>query len=589
MARERTRRTPKPAEPTGLVASAARIDIGTKNYSAISRSGREWQAEAWAFYDTIPEFRYACDWVGNLLSRALLFPTEESEGRIQRVKSGAPYEYLDQFFGNSDDKAEALRLMGIHFSVAGECYVIGADQGDRTHWQVASSSMVTKRKDKVYVDSTLVESDGEPLVIRMWRPHPHRPLEANAPSRAVLPVLGEIHALTQHVEAQVASRLTSAGVMFLPDEIQFPPPPESEGPPPTNNADTFMRMLHESMKAAISRPGSASARTPIVVTAPGEQIGNAKFMTFWTELDKQAIDLRDEAIRRLALGMDMPPEVLTGMGDMNHWGAWQADESAIKSHTEPLLKIITGSIADGYLRPLLEQDDEYTADVYHVSVGADTSEMRLRPNRSKEALELYDRGELDGQTLRRETGFTDEEKPTEDEIREVFTRKVAGGSTTPEIVEAALRALGLDLEVRSGATETQEARPTPSLRDHPVQELPDTKDAGPSEPLVAAADMLVVRALERAGNRLKTKFRFQANVPALELYRAAPRGANPDDLLVDAWAHTPRVAERYGVDGQWLTSTLDSYCRFLLVMQKEHTYALLEDHLASAALLKEAS
>ena len=53
-------------------------------------------------------------------------------------------------------------------------------------------------------------------------------------------------------------------------------------------------------------------------------------MTFWTQLDEHAIELRSEAIRRLGLGMDMPPEVLQGSADSNHWAAWQADEAAIK-------------------------------------------------------------------------------------------------------------------------------------------------------------------------------------------------------------------------------------------------------------------
>ena len=49
--------------------------------------------------------------------------------------------------------------------------------------------------------------------------------------------------------------------------------------------------------------------------------------------------------------MDMPPEVLQGAGDANHWSAWQADESAIKAHTEPLLKLITTTISRQYLGP----------------------------------------------------------------------------------------------------------------------------------------------------------------------------------------------------------------------------------------------
>lgn len=34
------------------------------------------------------------------------------------------------------------------------------------------------------------------------------------------------------------------------------------------------------------------------------------------------VDIRDEAIRRLALGLDIPSEILTAQGGMNHWSSW---------------------------------------------------------------------------------------------------------------------------------------------------------------------------------------------------------------------------------------------------------------------------
>jgi hypothetical protein len=40
--------------------------------------------------------------------------------------------------------------------------------------------------------------------------------------------------------------------------------------------------------------------------------------------------LRREAVERLAIGLDMPPEVLLGLGDSNHWSAWQVDEQTWK-------------------------------------------------------------------------------------------------------------------------------------------------------------------------------------------------------------------------------------------------------------------
>ena len=46
------------------------------------------------------------------------------------------------------------------------------------------------------------------------------------------------------------------------------------------------------------------------------------------------------------------------------------------------------------------------------------SELTLRPDRSDNAIQLYDRMEIDGAALRRETGFDEADKPSEEELRE---------------------------------------------------------------------------------------------------------------------------------------------------------------------------
>lgn len=582
----RTRRITKeraeaPDTSNSLVASAVRVS-GAKDYVKFSRTGQGWQREAWEFYNTIGEYRYACDWVGAMLSKAALHATEEIDGTITPVLTGPAFEYVDQLFGDTDGKAEMLRVIGIHFTVAGECWLFATDNGDQMQWQVAAASEVTQRAGSWYISGQEVISDGEPLAIRLWRPHPQKPMEANSPSRSVLAILGEIAKLTQHVSAQVDSRLAGAGIFAVPSEMTFPQAPAGDGEtqPTVDTASGFMAVLQQAMSTAIRDRGDASALVPIVVTAPGEHIDKMRHLTFWSELDRQAVELRNEAIRRLALGMDMPPEVLQGVSDSNHWAAWQADESAIKGHTEPLLKIITSSLAEGYLRPLLADDENFDGEIAHFSIGADTSQLRLRPNRSKEAFELYDRGELDGDALRRETGFEKSDAPDQDEVRYWFLRKVASGSTTPDLVEAALREIGLFADVpsmsRPEAEETQEERPVPSLVEHPTRDLPERSDPA----LVAACEQIVFRALERAGNRLKNRMGGKiANLSAAEQYLAfTVKPGDVPDLLEDAFGqNVVRVAERHGISPQWLSAGLDDYTRGLLTTQTEFTY----EHLAA--------
>ena len=160
---------------------------------------------------------------------------------------------------------------------------------------------------------TLTASD---VVIRIWLPSPAKQIEADSPFRSLLPILSEIEWLTRHVFAQITSRLAGAGILMMPQSMTFPPPPAPDGQEvvTANDAESFMLALADAMLKPIEDPGSPSAMVPIVVTAPDDAIDKARLLTFWSELDAQSLQLRNEAIRRFALGMDLPPEQILGIG-----------------------------------------------------------------------------------------------------------------------------------------------------------------------------------------------------------------------------------------------------------------------------------
>lgn len=602
-------RMPKvePIKANSLVASAARI--GGRGLANLSRNSRAdgWQNAAWGFYHSIGEFRYACDLIGAMLSKALIHATFDDGHGAAFVKDGPAFDFINQLYGDADGRAEMLRMIGIHMSVAGECYLVSypdtdpmGDGGDV--WEIVAATKLGRPAPggKWIINSKTIEADvDDVLVIRIWRPDPVDPDTAVSPARAVLSILGEIQRLTDHVAAQVDSRLAGAGILLMPTEMTFPAPPavEGENVRVANTAEDLMRVIQENMATAIVDRSDPSALVPIVITAPAEVIDKIQHLTFWTELDKQAIDLRNEAIRRLGLGMDIPPEVLTGSGDSNHWSAWQSDESAIKSHTEPLLKLITTALAKGFLRPLLVEAKGLEGELRQYSIGADTSALRLRPNRSKEALELYNLGALSQAALRRETGFDEDDVMDEKEYQRWLKQKVASGSTTPELVASALESLGVDLpvlrQIIQGEVvedETQEARPDPSIADHPEQGIPDrevserrkearkrgdvpSSDIERKSSLIAAAEQIALRALERAGNKLKNKIGVKVNIAAFNLHTlVAPEEMDFGFLLADAWGHVPTIAERYSVDPAWLELVLSTYCSELMAAQKPHDY-----------------
>lgn len=535
-----------------------------------------WQARAWEWFDEIPEYYMAVTWMGSMLSKATLFPTYDGEP----TDDPKALEAMRLLFGGEEGQSEMLRQLGIQFAVAGEAYIVGEDGGDEITdtWYVVASTEIARNGEAWKMGNRELD---DPLVIRLWRPHPRKYKEATSPSRPVLPILAELDGLTKHIAAQIDSRLAGAGLLLFPEEMTIGTTAvtekNEEGETVTSTAtgvDLILQNLMRTFMTAISNREDASALVPVIGSGPGEHLDKVRKIDFSTPLDAQAKELREEAIRRIALGMDLPPEVLTGTGDVNHWGAWQIDETSVKAHAEPALAVITSSLAVGYLRPFLESDKMDPEEAMRYGIGADTAKLRLRPNRSKEALELYDRGILSRTATLRENGFDPEDLMLEDERKLQLTERVASGTTTPEAVVEALRILGVDLgQIESSQAPSPDAPLPRSLEEHPTRDIPEEDQ---SEAIAAAADVLIFRALERAGNRLKNKKRPEvmtasgAGVPASELYLHTELSINEiNELLEDAWAQCERFCPVP-------VATLNLYTVAVMAQREHHTRDLLE-------------
>lgn len=558
--------------PLSMVASAAFVKRSPKKVRRSSTT-REWQTRAWNYYDCTGELRYAATWFGNALSRATMRPARRNaKGEIEYINDGAVFEIATSMMGGIESQSSMLKAMGLHYFIAGEWFHIGREGEDGEDlFEVAGVEELKQNSDGTWVldygDGDTIELTDDDVTLRMWSPHPRRRNLAESPVMSVLSTLAEIQLLTRHIAAQVRSRLAGAGLLILPNEVTFASPQGTSATP-----DEFLQSLSGVMEEAIEDPASPAALVPILLKVPGEWIEKIRHLTFWSDLDQQAVAQRDAAIRRLALGLDLPPEVLLGTADVNHWGSWQIEESTIKAHIEPALEVIASS-ATINLREASGDDDVFMV--------FDTSALRLRPNRSKEALELWDRGELNGEALRRETGFDSGDMPDENERTNWLLRKVASGSASPEQVQAALKLLGVNLVIEGPIGDDsgmREARPDPSLVEHPTREEPDPEESESQAAavdharLTATCEALTMRAMERVGNRLKNS--TQARPPGIEshdLYQfLTPRTKNYAVLLEGAWTTLPHLMAGLPYEVHRVQAALDAYATSLIASQEPH-------------------
>jgi hypothetical protein len=576
-----------------LIASAARYK-GNQAPATWHSDSKGWQSEAYRHYRICGEARFSAQFFGHALAKTQLYVTKDPTSD-EHLTDGLAVDRMSELFNGAGGQSALLSAAGVHLTVAGEFYIIGrVGPSGEDLWEVRSIKEVdcVGRGDmaKWYIigsgSQQRIELSAQDTVIRVWIPDPQDSICADSPFRSLLPILEEIEWLTKYVFAQASARVSGAGLLIVPEEMDLPPDPEAinaDNPEEAHKASILMRVMQRVLGAAITDPGSVAAKIPSVMTAPGEFIDKIKWQTFWTELDEHAQSLRHEAIQRFALGMDLPPERVLGMGTSinsggghstgaNHWTAWQVDEDTIKMHIEPMLDVLVAALSVYYLRPSLDDPADAMDTVCY-----DTSALRLRPDRSQEAMELFDRGLVGPKTVLRENGFDLDDAMTPEEMTIWLTIKMAGGSATPEMVAQAAQVLGVKIDTPTDGTQIpNEARPVPSLEDHPNRDIPEEQYH-----LLAAYDALCYRALERAGNKIRSVIKNAGgDVPACSSYEVHTFVPSPESsakrLLEDAWSCAHNVLDPYDIPVDAVVSLLNGYVTSLLTSGNPHNRTSLE-------------
>jgi hypothetical protein len=328
MARRRPRVEPDIVTPNALIASAARLDLSKKPRGVIQA---DWQAEAWDFYDTCGELRYAANWMGNSLSQATIYPADigpDGQPTAKPTTNPAALAAAHDLLGGPGNAAQILAQVGVHLTVAGDCYLIGETPVDRAgvplpddEWYVASTDELSFRSGTWMIDrgnGRRPLAEDRTVIIRIWTSHPRKKWQADSAVRAVLPVLRELRQLQRVSGQQMDSRLAGAGLLVLPIGVQFPAP-SAETALANPGADPLMLSLAENIMVPLEDPEDSSRLVPMTLRVPPEAVDKVKLVTFASQLWAENTTLREACIRRMALGLDMPAEQLLGLGDSNHW------------------------------------------------------------------------------------------------------------------------------------------------------------------------------------------------------------------------------------------------------------------------------
>lgn len=208
---------------------------------------------------------------------------------------------------------------------------------------------------------------------------------------------------------------------------------------------------------------------------------------------------------------------------------WAIQDDTYKAHVEPTDQIAAQGVAYSFLRPALLERGFTAEQVRKVVIGLDPSALVVRPNRAADAKDAHDRGALSDDAFLSALGFSDGDKPSDEEIvRRLALRR---GSISPKLTAALLEQSGLasdlpeDLDNNGRSTSdtpddgndpVEGGEPTPISSGEggqpsltaavPVSEITGTLaslEPRLQERLTVAASAAVTEAVRKAGSRIR--------------------------------------------------------------------------------------
>lgn len=516
-------------------------------YRARSQSSY-WQERAWIYDDEVPEIGFAHDFTHHAMSRVRLIPAivpddpdempepltdENCPPGLDINDCRAVLSRLEPFPDFMGDTARKI-------DTAGECHVVlmeDLEALDGESCRVLSNDELIAQGDTWRIAHGPNDKTGEEIppdtstLFRIWTPSGRYGQLPMSPMRRLLGVAEELMLLTQVIRGQARSRVAMAGgILGIPDELTLEMTAQAEGDAEHDGdgeigGDTFIEDFIDMATTAMIDHESAAAAIPLILRGKAELIEKIKMIQVGDPFDAELRNIRNELLGRVANGLDLPREVVLGVGENNHWNAEQIEQQAWHVHLEPRAMAICSATTQAFYRPQLLDLGVDRELVRRCLVWYDPSWFVGTPDLADSADAGLENYAISLETWRRVKGYNEDDAPDEAEVdyrisikqREKVSIREVGDVVPPGIVdtqtgdEAGAPAKGGTPSKPTGTgtipNENVDKSITAAGRVH-VEGLGrrlvgierDTRTR-----LQQAADSIVGRALERAGLKARNK------------------------------------------------------------------------------------
>lgn len=517
-----------------LTAAAQRVD--RKNSGQMRRLVQAWQILALSYYDTVGECWNAAQFRSRSLKKVRLFAGEvDDSGEIVETENEAAQAVVARIQDpGGGGYSRLLDAYGrLTFMIGEGYYLVTAPDGEDEQWEFVSPLELRINGDGNYTrfaapslpaelledvpDTAFKPVGNQAEVFRIWRPSPSFSRLADSPIRAQLRILEELELLTLAVGARAKSRMAANGILYLPDELTEATNEPGQDDDP--NADPFLQKVIEGLVAGIVNPGSAAAAAPFVMRGPGEHGDKIKWIQISSPDETYPEEgLRTELIRRFAVGVEMPAEILTGTADVNHWGAALIDDQAARDYIFPVCDDLVGELTSIFMRPVMREEGD--ADWEKYVIGYDAAAVVAHPDEGKDAKDLHDRIVISDQALRERTNFIDEDAPSDEEWHRRAALKMNNAAALGFVEEIPVTAdVNEDAQV-TGDEGGPGADATVPSTSPPAGEDATSNGEALSAKIAGACAHAIIRHRELAGARLRSRLTAGNGLPLPEDFDA---------------------------------------------------------------------
>lgn len=498
-----------------------------------------WQADAWTMYDAIgflgAAYRYQADQVARVqFFPALLQPGGDQPVPLDALLNREPgFEEIDippgltpsvvdlsnqllrECRAKEGGLPETRRQMLLNLRVPGECYGLWTtDPQGVTTCEILSTDEVRFRGGKW----ELVGADGRgtpidlstQMLARIWRRHPRRKEQADSAMKALLGPCQEFLNLSAGNRAILLSRIVSAGMVLMANDIDFGPTDETDNDPQGRGA-SFSDTLYEAWMAGIRDPESVSAVAPMILQfdpGSGPVTDKIHHQTFDRPMRETELRRGVELVVEIVRGMDVIPESVFGLGEAATYATGRMiTEENYLGYMDPPVLTMADALTTVWYRPGLLDAGVNPVLVEQLCFYRDPSQIIAHPDMAKNAVDGKKLGVVGDAATRRALGFSETDAPTDEEMaafQERNTRAAlpeGGMGDGPNSGDRNLTAAAPPLAIETTAREvTQTQRAFDSLS----RRLADL-DRSLMTRMQVAAEHSVERTLRTVGARLRSK------------------------------------------------------------------------------------